>query len=66
MEDGDVFFLVSDPATVIERGDVSGFMLLGDEVWRELEHVGTGEPSQRVIVIHNTRKFGMIPAGPAQ
>lgn len=54
---GDVFFLTADPATVYERYDASsryGFMMLGDEVWRGLENVGTGMSDQEVIVVHNT------------
>lgn len=57
--DGDVFFLVSDPASVYERYDNpkwkdTAFIMLGDEVFRPLDHVGTGMSDQEVIVVHNT------------
>lgn len=56
---GDVFFLRADPATIYERYDNpkwkdSSFLMLGDEVYRPMEHVGTGMSDQEVIVVHNT------------
>lgn len=60
-EDGAVFYLVSDPAVVVTRNG-GWFQYFGDDVWRELEHAGTGDPGQRVIVLHNTAKFRAPPA----
>jgi hypothetical protein len=66
-EDGDIFYLVSDPASVFLRGtsrvtEKHMFLMLEDDAYRTLEHVGTGEPGQRVVVLHNTRKFCAVPA----
>lgn len=64
-ESGDVFYLVSDPSRVWLRYDGAlwaddyPFMEMGDEVWRSLGRVGTGLPDQTVVVLHNTKKFGV-------
>ena len=70
-EPGDVFYLVSDPATVWVREEQPEFSAgwefgsTGNETWYRQEDVGTGERSQRVVVLHNTRKFSAVPAEPA-
>jgi hypothetical protein len=67
--DGDVFYLVSDTATVwtirpSRYGDKYMFLAMEADVWRTIEHVGTGERGQRVVILHNTRKFSAVPAEP--
>ncbi len=59
-EPGDVFYLRDDPAAVYWRNDRwrddYSFMMLGDEIWRPMDHVGTGMSDQEVIVVHNTTR----------
>jgi hypothetical protein len=66
-EPGDVFYLVSDPATVWQRVYPSAheypFVQFGFDMWHAVDAVGTGDPRQRVVVVHNTkRKFCAVPA----
>ena len=63
IEPGDVFYLVSNPEGVWMReedpefsSDSYDFGAIGNETWYQLADIGTGDPKQRVIVIHNTRK----------
>lgn len=57
---GDLFYLDSNPSAVYWRNDHwrddYSFMMLGDEIWRPMEHVGTGMSDQAVTVVHNTKK----------
>jgi hypothetical protein len=59
-EDGDVFYLAGDPLRMLERENDGGpynFRRFGDEIWSRLEDIGTGDPKQRVVVLHNTQKY---------
>ena len=58
-KDGDVFYLVAEPGYVWARSrsrvtDEHVFLMLGGDAWRTLKHVGTGDPKQSVVVLHNT------------
>ena len=60
---GDVFFIIGAPDRVYLRSpreprwdDDYFFIEMEDDCWRKIEHVGTGDPRQRVMVIHNTRE----------
>lgn len=60
---GDVFFLVGNPGRVYMRSvreprwdDDHFFIEMEGDAWRKLGHVGTGDPRQRVMVLHNTRE----------
>lgn len=62
-EPGDVFYLVSDPATVWWReAESCGFLRFDNECWFGTPDIGTGERGQRVVILHNTRKFCAVPA----
>lgn len=59
-ENGDVFYVVTEPRTVYRRNKAGGargveFQVLGMEQWYEQEQLGN--PGDRVVVLHNTRKF---------
>lgn len=60
-EPGDVFYLMADPSRVYMREAsrflIESFLELGDEVWRAMQHVGTGNPAQVVVILHNTQKY---------
>lgn len=66
-EDGDVFFLESDPSCVwaCKRSRVTGypvFLRLGGDAWRTGESVG--DPGEPCIVLHNTKlRFGVAAPG---
>jgi hypothetical protein len=58
---GDVFYLAADPSFVWERcevhaGDDYCFITTGSECWDRLEDVGTGDPYQAVVVVHNVTR----------
>lgn len=60
-QDGDLFYLVSDPARVFLRStsraaDKHMFLELEDDAYRALERTGDGTPNQMVVVLHNIRK----------
>ena len=61
-EDGDVFYLVRDPSEVFLRdGPADSYCLIGlpDDVWHMMAEVG--QPGDRVVVLHNTRKYCADP-----
>jgi hypothetical protein len=54
---GDVFYLVSDPATVWYKGDTGmdqEFCCLGNDTWFTWHMLG--DLRQRVVVIHSTKE----------
>jgi hypothetical protein len=56
-EPGDVFYLADDPECVWWReAESCGYLRFDNECWFSMDDIGSGEPRQRVIVIHNTRK----------
>lgn len=61
---GDVFYLVADPSRVYLHSpaeprwnDDHRFIEMEDDVWRQMAHVGTGDPGQHVVILHNVRKY---------
>lgn len=65
-EAGDVFFLLADPTVTWVRDpaddeDAYAFITPGDDQWWLMDGIGTGDPGQPVIVIHNTRKYCALP-----
>ena len=62
-EPGDVFYLVKEPGTVWLHDEEFAcsqghyFVYLGSEVRERMETVGA--PGQTVVVLHNTKKFGV-------
>lgn len=69
-EDGDIFYLADNPSAVYQRNDsvysasypaVYVFQRLGAEPWYRADDIGTGDARQRVVILHNTRKFAAVP-----
>lgn len=61
-EPGDVFYLLAQPSLVwencpIDNDDAYRFITTGVDCWRRSAAVGTGDPGQLVVVLHNTRKY---------
>ena len=64
-EDGDVFYVVFQPLSVWRknRAGAAGifeFQEIGTDQWYEQDQLGS--PNERVVVIHNTRKYRAQPA----
>lgn len=65
-EDGDVFYTVIQPGIVWRRNQAGGtgefiFQAVGSEQWYTADAMGA--PGERVVVIHNTKKYCADPAG---
>ena len=64
-EDGDVFYVVFQPLIVWRKNKAGAsgafeFQSLGTDQWYEQDQLGS--PNERVVVIHNTRKYCARPA----
>jgi len=61
IEPGGVFYLVSNPGGVWTREEEPEFCggyeygATGNETWYRQQDIGSGDPRQRVIVVHNTK-----------